>query len=317
MNHELDDTLVHYAWDNTLAPRLTIDPGDTVTFRTRDSADRFYTPDSTHEDVLRKGPLKGHPLTGPVYVRGAAPGDVLAVEVLDVRPAAGFAWTAIRPGKGLLPEAEFPRPFLQIWDLCDDGFARMRQRGDIAIAIEPFPGILGTALAEPGQHSTIPPRCNGGNMDIRHLVKGTTVYLPVFVEGALFSVGDAHAAQGDGEVCVTAMEMSAAVTLRIDLHTNSPIAEPRFRTAGPLNARSNTGPFYATTAHGPDLFECSQRAVRYMIDHVTRTYGLAREEAYVLCSVCVDLRIAEIVDRPNWIVTATLPESVFTGGGPA
>jgi acetamidase/formamidase len=311
VNHELDDRIVHYAWDNSLAPRLAIDPGDTVTFSTRDSADRFYTADSTHEDVLRKGPLKGHPLTGPVYVRGAVPGDVLAIEVLEVQPAAGFGWTAIRPGRGLLPEDEFPRAFLQIWELGGDGLARMRQRSDIAVPIDPFPGILGTALAEPGAHSTVPPRHNGGNMDIRHLVQGTTVYLPVFVEGALFSTGDAHAAQGDGEVCITAVEMAATVTLRINLRKGEPLAEPRFRTAGPLNARSNTGPFYATTAHGPDLFECSQRAVRYMIDHVVETRGLSREEAYVLCSVCVDLRISEIVDRPNWIVTATLPESVF------
>ena len=312
MQHELDDSVLHFAWDNSLAPRLTIDAGDVVTFHTRDAANHFYSHDSTHEDVLRKGPLKGHPLTGPVCVRDAQPGDVLAVEVLEVRPSLGFGWTAIRPGRGLLPEAEFPNAFLQIWDLAGDGFARMRQRTNVAVPVEAFPGILGTAMAEPGAHSTIPPRHNGGNMDIRHLGKGTTLFLPVLVEGALFSAGDAHAAQGDGEVCVTAVEMSAVMTLRIGLRKGGALPEPQFRTGGPLAPRSNNGPWYATTAHGPDLYECAQRAVRYMIDHLVREYGLSREEAYVLCSVCVDLRISEIVDTPNWIVTACFPESVIS-----
>ncbi|MBI2970183.1 MAG: acetamidase/formamidase family protein [Gammaproteobacteria bacterium] len=308
---ELDDQTVHYAWDNSLKPRLTVDPGAVITFQTRDSADYYYTPDSTHEDVARKGPLKGHPLTGPVYVRGAQPGDVLAVEVLDVKSSRGFGWTAIRPGRGLLPQQEFPHPFLQIWELGDDGIARMKARAGIAVPIEPFPGIMGTALPEGGQHSTIPPRKNGGNMDIRHLIKGTTLYLPVWVEGALFSTGDAHAAQGDGEVCITAVEMAATVTLRIDLKQGNSLSEPQFRTAGPICRGTNAGPYFVTTASGPDLYECSQRAVRYMIEHLVKEYGLSREQAYVLCSVCVDLKISEIVDAPNWLVSAFLPESVF------
>jgi acetamidase/formamidase len=309
-DHELDDTVVHYAWDNSITPRLTIDPGEVIVFDTRDAADYFYTPDSTHHDVIRKGPLKGHPLNGPVYVRDAHPGDVLSITILDVRPSRSFGWTAIRPGRGLLPEQEFPNPFLQIWDL-NEGFARMRQRNDIAVPIQAFPGILGTALPEPGQHSTIPPRRNGGNMDIRHLVKGTTLFLPVWVEGALFSTGDAHAAQGDGEVCITAVEMAASVTLRIDLRKGASFQEPRFRTGGPICGATNIGTQYVTTACGPDLFECSQSAVRYMIDHLTKERGLSREEAYVLCSVCVDLKISEIVDAPNWLVSAFLPETVF------
>ena len=148
-------------------------------------------------------------------------------------------------------------------------------------------------------------------MDIRHLCKGSTLYLPVSVEGALFSVGDAHAAQGDGEVCITAIEMAAQVTLRIDLEPGNRIPEPHFRTDGPLCTNTNTGPCFVTTANGPDLFENAQRAVRYMIDHLERERGLTREQAYVLCSVCVDLKINEIVDKPNYIVSATLPEIVF------
>lgn len=309
--HTLNDDVVNYAWDNTHPPRLTIEPGDTVIFSTRDAADKYYSVDSTGADVKAKGPLVGHPLTGPVYVNGAEPGDTLVIHVMEVIPTLGFGWTAIRPGLGLLPVEEFPNEFLQIWDLTDGNLAHMKHRDDIAVPIAPFPGIMGTALPEQGEHSTIPPRDNGGNMDIRHLCKGATLYLPVSVAGALFSTGDAHAAQGDGEVCITAIEMSATVTLKIDLKKDDSIAEPRFRTHEPLCAATNTGTHYATTANGPDLYECSQRAVRYMIEHLVRERGLKREEAYVLCSVCVDLKINEIVDRPNWIVSAFLPEMVF------
>jgi len=310
--HILDDSTTHYAWDNSLSPRLTIDTGDTVVFDTRDAADHYYKRDSSAEDVINKGPLVGHPMTGPIYVRDAQPGDTLQVEILEVIPALGFGWTAIRPGKGLLPQPEFPNHFLQIWDLDDGRMARMQQRDDIAVPIAAFPGIMGTALPEIGQHSTIPPRKNGGNMDIKHLCSGSSLYLPVWVDGAMFSVGDAHAAQGDGEVCITAIEMSARVTLRFHLLTKGSIAEPCFRTTAPLCSSVNTSSWFATTANGPDLYECSQRAIRYMVDHIVKERGLSREEAYVLCSVCVDLKINEIVDAPNWLVSAFLPETVFT-----
>ncbi len=311
LEQHLDCRTAHYAWDHSIPARLAVDPGDTVVFETRDSSDHYYTNDSTHDDVARKGPLKGHPLTGPVQVRGAQPGDTLVVEIMDVTPSAGFGWTAIRPGRGLLPASEFPNHFLQIWDLSDGRNARMRQRNDIAVPIESFPGILGTALRQPGAHSTIPPRENGGNMDLKHLTRGTRLYLPVWMPGALFSVGDAHAAQGDGEVCVTAIEMSATVTVRIDLQPGQALQEPRLRTAGPLCAQTNRGPHFATMAHGPELYECAQRAVRYLIEHLVSERGLSAEEAYVLCSVCADLKISQLVDAPHWSVAAFLPETIF------
>jgi acetamidase/formamidase len=252
--------------------------------------------------------FKGHPLTGPVRVRGASPGDVLVVEILDMRPAP-WGWTQIRPGRGLLPESDFGKPFLHIWNIEDGTHARMDTR--VAVPIAPFPGVMGVALDEPGGHSTMPPRRSGGNMDIKQLHAGTTLYLPVLVDGALFSVGDAHGAQGDGEVCITAVEMSARVSLRFGLQQGRRIAEPRFRTGGPIGLRTNRGPHFATTAHGPDLFASSQQAIRYMIEHLVEERGLTREEAYVLCSVAVDLKISEIVDAPNWIVSAFLPEEIF------
>jgi acetamidase/formamidase len=307
--HALDAETVHYEWNSAIAPRLTVEPGDTVVFDTRDAADRYYSKTSTAEDVLKRV-FKGHALTGPVKIRGAAPGDTLVVEVLDMVPALDFGWTQVRPGRGLLPEADFPKPHLCIWDLSDKQFARMPNR-PIAVPLDPFPGVMGVALDEPGSHSTMPPRRSGGNMDIKQLTAGTTLYLPVLVDGALFSIGDGHGAQGDGEVCITAVEMSARVTLRFNLQRGRRIAEPRFRTAGPIGTRTNRGPHFATTAHGPDLFANSQQAIRYMIEHLVEERGLTREEAYVLCSVAVDLKISEIVDAPNWIVSAVLPESVF------
>ncbi len=254
-------------------------------------------------------PSRGLPLTGPVRVRGAEAGDALAIEVVAMRPALDFGWTAIRPGHyGLLPESEFPEPFLQVWDLSDGMFARMDSR--VAVPMAPFPGTMGTALDEPGPHPTLPPRKNGGNMDIKQLTIGSTLYLPVWVDGGLFSIGDGHAAQGDGE-CVTAIEMAAEVTLRFRLLKQRGLKEPQFRTAGPIGVSTNTGAWYATTAHGPDLFEDSRQAIRYMIEHLQQDRGFSREEAYVICSVAVDLRISEVADTPNWIVSALLPESIF------
>jgi acetamidase/formamidase len=307
--HRLDSSVVHYEWNNAIAPRLVVDSGDTIVVDTRDAGDGYYTPTSTSRDTAARGPLKGHPLSGPIAVRGARPGDVLVVEIVAMEPAP-FGWTHIRPGRGLLPEAEFPEAFLQIWNLEDRAVARMRARSGarVAVPLAPFPGVLGTALDEPGGHSTMPPRKNGGNMDIKQLTAGATVYIPVWVDGGLLSVGDGHGAQGDGEVCISAVEMSARVTLRVGLRQGRPLHEPQLRTSGSHPSR---GAEFATTAHGPDLFLSAQQAVRYLVDHLVAERGLTREEAYVVASVAADLRISEIVDAPNWIVSAFIPEAIF------
>ncbi len=307
----LDAEPVHYTWDNGITPRLTIDAGDTVVFSTIDAGDGFYNQDSTSEDIEKAGPFKGHPLTGPVYVRDAAPGDVLAIKIVAMELTSTFGWTAMRPGPGLLPAHELPGSYLQIWDLSDGTHARMRQRNDIAVPVAAFPGVMGNALAEIGSHSTKPPRETGGNMDNKHLTVGSTLYLPIQVEGALFSTGDAHAAQGDGECCVTAIETCAKLTLKFDLLSKKNIKEPQLRTSGPLCQSTNTAPYFATTAQGPDLYANAQQSIRYMIDHLIMERGLTWEEAYILCSVAVDLKMSEVVDAPNWLVSAFLPESVF------
>ena len=159
---------------------------------------------------------------------------------------------------------------------------------------------------------TLPPRANGGNIDIKQAQPGAMVMMPVFVEGALFSLGDVHAAQGDGEVCGSAIECQASVTVRLDLMKGHPMEELAIRLPGQMPGGWNDAGWMITTSHGPDLFESSQKAIRSMIDYLCRSQGLTPQEAYVLCSACVDLKIAEIVDAPNWIVTASLPQGIFT-----
>jgi acetamidase/formamidase len=157
----------------------------------------------------------------------------------------------------------------------------------------------------------MPPGTFGGNIDIRQLVRGTTLYLPVRVEGALFSCGDAHAAQGDGEVCVTAIEAPMYASLRFTLQKGRTIPSPQFKTAGPLTPRVDSGGFYGTTGVGGDLYVAAQDAIRAMIDHLGETRGLSREDAYLLSSLAVDLKISEIVDAGQYIVSALLPDAIF------
>lgn len=303
-SHNLDDRTVHYAWDSTLAPRLTVDPGDTVTLDCRDAADGYFGPGKSMEEMMKPRQSKGHPLTGPIFVRDAEPGDSLAVEILGFEHR-GWGWTRCHPNAGLL-QGEF-QPLLKIWELRD-GYAEFRP--GIRIPLEPFCGVMGVAPAEPGPHSTTPPRSSGGNMDIRHLTEGATLFLPVFVPGALLSVGDCHAAQGDGEVCVTGIEAPMRVTLRIGLRKGHTIPGPQFRTPGPLT-KADTAGYFATAGVAPDLMEAAKMAVRHMVDFLVNEHALTREEAYLLCSVAVDLKVSEVVDPPNWIISAYLPLSIF------
>ncbi|MDP9293915.1 MAG: acetamidase/formamidase family protein, partial [Actinomycetota bacterium] len=250
-----------------------------------------------------------YPLAGPVGVDGAAPGDTLAIEILDLQTR-GWGWTAILPGLGLLPE-EFPDAYLRIFDLSQGDVAHL---GDnVAIPVEPFLGTMGVCPAGASEQAVMPPGPFGGNMDTRQLVRGTTLYLPVQVDGALFSCGDAHGAQGDGEVCVTGLEAPMNATLRFTVQKGRALPAPQYRTAGPLTPRVDSGGFYGTTGVGPDLYAASQDAVRAMVDHIATEHGLSPEDSYVLCSLCVDLKISEIVDAGQYIVSALLPDAVFTG----
>jgi acetamidase/formamidase len=231
------------------------------------------------------------------------------VEILDLQTQ-GWGWTAILPGFGLLPD-DFPDAYLKVFDLTTGDVTHLRD--DVAIPVAPFLGTMGVCPEGASEQAVMPPGTFGGNMDTRQLVRGTTLFLPVQVEGALFSCGDAHAAQGDGEVCVTGIESPMYVELRFTLHEDRSIPGPQYLTAaGPLTPRVDTGAFYGTTGIGPDLYVAAQEAVRAMIDYLSESYGLSREDAYVLASLAVDLKISEVVDAGQYVVSAVLPLSIFS-----
>jgi acetamidase/formamidase len=183
--------------------------------------------------------------------------------------------------------------------------------GLAAVPLKPFCGTIGVAPAEAGLHSVVPPRQVGGNMDIRDLSIGTELFLPIEVKGALFSIGDPHAAQGDGEVCGTAIESQHKVTLKLDLVKSANLKMPRFRTPGPVSRHLDEKGYDVTTGIGPDLFTGARNAVGGMIDLLTKRHNMSAIEAYMLCSVCADLRISEIVDMPNWVVSLYFPRVVL------
>ncbi len=299
---------MHYTWDTGNEAVLAIDSGDTVVLWTREVSDNQIQPGSDANALVTLDVARFYPLTGPIAVNGAEPGDTLKIDILDVHTQ-GWGWTGLLPGEGLLPN-EFPDPYLRTFDLSHGDVAYLRD--DIAIPLEPYFGTMGVCPAGATAQDVMPPGTFGGNMDIRQLVRGSTLFLPVQVEQALFSCGDAHAAQGDGEVCVTGIESPMFASLRFTLQKGSPLPGPQFRTPAPLTPRVDSAPFYATTGVSGDLYAASQDAVRAMIDYLVSTYDLSREDAFVLCSLAVDLKISEIVDAGQYIVSALLPEAIFS-----
>ncbi len=291
----------HNRFSATIPAAVRVESGAVVEVWTREASDGQLLPTSTAADVatLNFDPI--HPLTGPVYVDGAAPGDVLAVTLLAIE-IGDWGWAAIVPGFGFLAD-EFPEPYLKTFRL-GPGATEGRFTDRIRIPLRPFAGVMGVAPATDSMWSTIPPRANGGNMDNRHLTVGTTVYFPVFVEGGLFSIGDTHAAQGDGEVSGTAIEAPMRIVYRIEVRKGQrPIPEPQYET----------DEFYAVTAFGTTLDDAAKKATRYMIDYLVQAHGLSREDAYVLCSLAGDLKISEVVDVPHVLVSMHMPKRVLGG----
>jgi acetamidase/formamidase len=305
--HHLDDTQPHAFWDNSYPARLRIQPGDTVVFETLEASAGQVGPDSPSVVVGNLNFDFIHPLTGPVYVEGAEPGDALVVDIVSIKHK-GWGWNAVIPGFGLLAE-DFTEPYLHHYKL---GETTCEFRSDIHIPYEPFCGVMGVGPREAGRFTTIPPRENAGNIDIRHLTPGSRAFFPVLVPGALFSCGDCHSAQGDGEVNGTGIETKMSVTLTFNLQKNVNIPELRFITPpGKKLTVADEGGYYVVTAHGPDLFKDTQQAIRYMIDYLSSEHSMTREQAFCLCGAAVDLKISEVVDAPNWIVSAYLPLSIF------
>jgi formamidase len=349
----------HTRWHPDIPPALRVDPGDTVVLETRDAFDGAVTRTTSAAELQRADLNVVHPLTGPVFVNGAEPGDLLEVHIVDIAPQA-FGFTTIVPGFGFLRDF-FPAPFLVKWAI-EAGFATSADLPGVRIPGAPFMGVMGVApsrellaqltaredellrrggmvlppspagavpATEPIASEalrTIPPRETGGNVDIKQLTAGTTLLLPVYVPGALFSAGDSHFAQGDGECCGTAVEMGATLTVRFELRkgvaARRGIRRPQYerqdyfldpRFAVPRRFFATTG--LSITRDGRNESEnvtlAAQDALLNMIDHLVAERDYSREQAYVLTSVAVDLRISELVDVPNMVVSAFLPLDVF------
>ena len=299
-HHVIDPAAIHHAWDRELAPALTVASGDTVA---------VDVPMAGHGQVPREGGYEDcafdfdtlYHLAGPIAVEGAEPGHTLQVDLLELTPG-DWGWTVIMPELGLLPD-RFPDGYLRTFDLTAGTIVLAP---GVHVPLRPFFGTLGTAPDRPGPLSPFPPHEGGGNLDNRHLTAGATLWLPVHVPGALFSVGDPHAAQGDGEVCVSACECPMRATLRLTL-VEQPSSVPSFRAP----ARGGASAEHATMGIAPDLMEGARIAVSAMIDWLVATHGLSPEDAYVLCSLAGDLRIHEIVDAGVFNVGMAVPLDVL------
>jgi acetamidase/formamidase len=302
----------HFHFDNSLEPALRIRSGDVVVFECEEAYGGELTADSTTEDLKKLEFDRVHCLTGPVEVEDAEPGDVLEIEVLDFEHD-GWAWTGLFPGIGLLADDFGDLQHLHIWRVGADGRAELVP--GIRVPVDPFCGIMGVAPREPGAHITLPPRPTGGNLDTRHLVRGSTLYLPVAVPGALFSVGDGHLAQGDGEVCGTALEAPLAVSLRFRAQKGTMATTPQIQTRRPTTSRYDGMGYHMTSAIGDDLYAAAQHAVRDMIRWLEAEHGLRPVDAYILCSAAGDLKISvpKIAPAHTGFVTFSMPKAVFFG----
>lgn len=280
----------HSKFSSAIEPVLTVPSGAVIEAFTEESSDGQLLPEATLEDLLNISFDPIHPLTGPVFVEGAEPGDVLAVTLHKI-DLMDYGWNAILPGFGFLA-SDFDEAYIKTYEF-DSTSTHVQFDENIRVPLQPFPGVMGVAPATEEMLNTIPPRANGGNMDDPNMVEGTTVYFPVFVEGALFSIGDAHAAQGLGEVCGTGLESRTRIIYEVEVLKNKSIKEPQYETEE----------YYAVTAFGETLDEAAKKAVRYMIDYLEAERGLSRMEAYALCSLAGDLKIAEVVDVPHMLVT--------------
>jgi len=305
MEHTIDPTRVHHGWDRTLEPVLTIASGDVVHYDLRMAGHDQIAEGNGYAEARLDFDTLYH-LSGPVFVEGASPGDTLRIEILELEPG-DWGWASVLPGLGLLPD-DFPEPWAGTFDL--------RQRGSVEIApgiripTSPFLGTMGNHPDEPAQASAFPPHKGGGNIDTRHLTASSTLWLPIWCDGALFSCGDPHAAQGDGEVCVTAIECPMHATLRLTVEHRA-IPAPRFQTAGPLLKIDERAGHFGAMGIDPDLMQGARTAVRNAIAWLRDEHGLSAREAYVLCSLAGDLKILEIVDSGVWNVGFTIPLSLF------
>ena len=288
----------HNKFSSSIEPVLRVSSGAVIEAYTEEATDEQLKLNSPLEDLQNVSFDPIHPLTGPVYVEDAVPGDILAVTLHEIE-IGDWGWTATIPGFGFLAD-RFERYNLKTFDLSSNA-STLKFNDQISIPLDPFPGVMGVAPVTDSLLNTIPPRANGGNMDNPFLTKGTTVYFPVFVEGGLFSIGDTHAVQGLGEVCGTAVEAPMRIIYEIALIKGRSIPEPQYET----------DEYYAVTAYGSTLDIAAKKATGFMVDYLVEQRQMQEDEAYMLCSLVGDLHIAEVVDIPHVLVAMHIPKNIF------
>ncbi|HVZ83241.1 MAG TPA: acetamidase/formamidase family protein [Terracidiphilus sp.] len=303
--HILSAEPTHSVWDRALEPRLRINSGDEVQIECTDASGGQVKPGMTTAEYLQIDRTKIHALTGPIWMEGAAPGDVLQVDVLATRHA-GWGWTSMIEGLGFLKE-RFHEPYLFHWELEGESTNSL---APAVVPVRPFLGVMGVARAEDGSFRTRPPGPFGGNLDVRELCAGSTLYLPVYNAGALFSCGDGHAAQGDGEVCINGIECPLDVTLRFHLHKQQPLAGPIVE-ASDATAPDSTADAWVVVETGTDLLEAARAATSRMIDLLVSRWGFSEVHAYLLCSVALKLRLSQVVNEPIHTVSAALSRQIL------
>jgi acetamidase/formamidase len=301
--HRLSAGPTHSRWNAALPPRLIISSGDVVHFECQDSSGAQVHPGMGVEEFQQIDRGRIHALTGPVAIEGADLGDVLQIKVLDVQHQS-WGWSSVIPGLGFLKE-RFTEPFLFHWDLEP---TISRSLGPAIVPLRPFCGILGVAPAEPGEFRTRPPGIFGGNMDVRELSAGATLYLPVLQVGALFSCGDAHAAQGNGEVCINGIECPADVSLQFYVHKQQALAGPLVESPP---AADDGGPAWVVVESSTDAVEAARGATNRMVDLLSGRWGFDPVHAYLLCSVAMHLRFSQVVNEPVFTVSASIAKSIL------
>ena len=297
-----DQNNIHFTWTASNTPVLSMNSGETVSISVPDSSTWQIKREYRTEDLKKIDSSRYDGAVGPIYVNGAVPGDTLEIDLKEIKTAP-WGWSAIIPEMGLL-KGDFSEK-LVTWKL--EKFASSETQGfleGIRIPIHSFLGVVGTAPKD-GKFGMIPPQHFGGNMDNRLLGAGSRIYLPVNVEGALLSVSDPHASQGDGEVCGTAIETSAEAVIGVRVIKGRPINYPRAYSKVPVGGDSAV-----TMGIAKDLKDASRLALLNMIDELSH-YGLTGEESYILCSVCGNLSISEIVDEPNYVVSMSIPLQIL------
>jgi len=305
--HQLKAEPTHSVWDRALEPRLSIEPGDDVQIECVDASGGQVKPGMTTAEYLAIDRRRIHALTGPIWIEGAEAGDVLEVDVLATRHS-GWGWSSVVEGLGFLKD-RFRQPYLFHWQLDGESTSSL---APAIVPVRPFLGVMGVARAEDGSFRTRPPGPFGGNLDVRELSAGSRLFLPVFNRGALFSCGDGHAAQGDGEVCINGIECPLDVTLRFLLHKSQPLAGPLVDSSESV-APDSISDSWVVVETGTDLAEAARAATGRMIDLLVSRCGMSDVHAYILCSVALRLRLSQVVNEPVHTVSAAVAKQILPG----